>query len=61
MLKRIKYHNIYLLLIVIYIIYDLISKLFIYNYNNIDLTIYLLLYTIYFILYVRYENKKNNK
>lgn len=57
MLKRIKYHNIYLLLINIYIIYDLISK---FNYNNIDITIYVLLYIIYFILLSIYENKKNN-
>lgn len=61
MKKRIiKYHNIYFILCTIYIIYDFISKLFIYNYNNIDITIYMLLYIIYFILYVKYENKKNN-
>ena len=59
MLKKIKYHNIYLLLITIYIIHDFIFKLFIYNYHNIDITIYLILYAIYIILYVRYENKKN--
>ena len=56
---KIKYHNIYLLCINIYVLYDFISKVFIYNYNNIDITIYMLLYIIYIILYVRYENKKN--
>ena len=56
--KRIKYHNIYLILITIYFIYDLISKIYIYNYNNIDITVYFILYTIYIVLYVHYNNKK---
>lgn len=58
MKKRIKYHNIFFILANIYIVYDFINKLFIYNYNNIDITVYMLLYIIYFILYVKYENKK---
>ena len=56
--KRIKYYNIFGIAALIYFIIDLISKLFIQNKNNIDITIYFILYILYIVLYAIYENKK---
>lgn len=58
---KIKYHNIYFIIANIYILIDLYIKIFIYKYHNIDISIYFILYCIYFYLYIKYENKKNNK
>lgn len=56
--RIIKYHNIYLIIYIIYFNYDIIKKLFIYNYNNLDITIYLIFGLIYCILAAIHENKK---